>query len=426
MAIQVKIKSFTPKQREIATDIISSVGVKYFIVNAGRQSSKSYLLERLSFYFLSKERSKLGAFIMANEKQLKARFRSMLSWLPKRVIKSSNKAAGNMEIQFVNGSTLMFYTAGSPDGIASNSFDYMFCDEFALWSEYAWSIIRPCVAAKREAKVIAVSTPRGKNHHYKYYTMGLDPEFKRYKSYSMSYPDNPFYDLDDVEEARRSMPDALFKQEYEGQFITGFGSVFGKFSKNQTVREFNQGIYTGQAFFGIDVSGTGDDSTILTILDAKGKTLEIYQCETTAMPDQADEICPVLAKYENIRGYVETNGLGIGLYDILCRNGVIVEGLNSENNMKQTLVTEIVTDIKANTVQFPTADLYPKLDNEMSIYVAKRTATGKLTYSHPTGMHDDAVDSFMIANHARHELGDQSYTVDGLDYSSCRTSRLKY
>ncbi len=63
------------------------------------------------------------------------------------------------------------------------------------------------------------------------------------------------------------------------------------------------------------------------------------------------------------------------------------------------MVTEYLKN--QSEVALPTADLFPKLDNEMSTYIVKRTPTGLLTYSHETGLHDDSVDSFLIANHAR-------------------------
>jgi hypothetical protein len=49
----------------------------------------------------------------------------------------------------------------------------------------------------------------------------------------------------------------------------------------------------------------------------------------------------------------------------------------------------------------PDVELCSKLDNEMSIYEAKRTGSGALTYSHPKGLHDDYVDSLLMANLAR-------------------------
>ena len=416
---KIRFKSLTDRQREIARDIIHGKE-KYYTLKCGRQGGKSYLLERTAFALCITEKDLLCAIIMANEKQLKARFNSMITWLPKNLILSSNKAAGNREIIFINGTKLQFFTAGSPDSIAGNSFDYIFNDEFALWKKEQWYIIKPTVAAKKFAKVFSVSTPRGINQFYDLYQMGNSEKYPRYKSFDMSYTDNPYYDIEEVEEARLSFSDAYFRQEYLAEFIQGFGAVFGEFKEVQTVKEYD---ITKSKFFAIDVSGTGDDDTILYCLDEKGKTTFVYRCLETSMPLQAEELKEKLSQCPGITGYVECNGLGQALCDLLQSKGIQAIPYFTTNDSKQICVSMLIRDINSKEIELPTPSLCGDLDNQLCVYEATRTATGKLAYSHPKGGHDDYTDALMICNKARHELVNKQVTPRRLKYRSLNYHR---
>lgn len=383
-----------------------------FLTDGYTITHNSVMLEKCALYFSFKANNLISGFIMANQKQLKARFKSMMKWIPKELIVKANESAGNMEILFVNGSSIMFYTAGNPDSIASNSFDYMFCDEFALWPADAWSIIAPTVSAKQNAKVIIVSTPRGKNEFYTQYNMGKDSQYTRHRSYDMIYTDNPYYDIADVEEAEKKFSPMAFKQEYLAEFIFGTSQVFGEFKNNQKIDIWSYYQPKIRYFFGLDISGSGDDKTVLTIMNSDRKTVEIYEVKSTNVLEQLNELLIVLKKYKDISGYGEKNGLGDSLCDLLINAGVNLTKWITSNDSKQELVSHLLLKLNENKIELPTADLCPELDQQMSIYQVGRSTTGKLTYSHPSGGHDDYVISLMLANYAVTNLVTNGVTLD--------------
>ena len=49
-------------------------------------------------------------------------------------------------------------------------------------------------------------------------------------------------------------------------------------------------------------------------------------------------------------------------------------------------------------------ELEPELFKELTLYTYKLSNNGKLSFSHPNGIHDDLVDSLMLANKARNEI----------------------
>jgi hypothetical protein len=405
MAISIKITSLQDKQRAIARAVIETCPslTKYHIVRASRQSGKTYLLERLAVTLATSQGDQSGAFIMATEAQTRKVFRSMIKWIPKQLIARKNNTNGSREIEFINGTLLAFFSSGSYDTIAGNSFDFLIGDEFGLWNRHAWGIIKPTLAAKPNAKVILASTPRGKNDFYKECIKGMG-EDTFVQHYRMSYLDNSCYDLREIEDARKSMPDALFRQEYLAEFIDGISVVFGSIDKVQRIKSWPKIIQGEQYYFGLDISGDGEDKTVLTVVNKKGKVVLIHEVAATSHPDQARELSKIIKSFgSNIVGYGEKNGLGNSLCDLLIEDKITVFKWTTTNDSKQDLVSELITDINANDIELPTADLCPKLDDEMSMYMAVRTKTNKLSYTHPVGMHDDYVDSLMIANKARRD-----------------------
>ena len=406
MNIKLKLKTLQDKQREIARAVIKTCPelTKYHILRASRQSGKTYLLERLAVSLATTKGDQSGAFIMATEAQTRKVFRSMVKWVPAQLIKRKNNTNGSREIEFINGTLLSFFSSGSYDTIAGNSFDFLIGDEFALWNRHAWGIIRPTLAAKPKAKVILASTPRGKNDFYKECVKGMSNDNTFVQHYRMSYKDNAMYDLREIEDARKTMPIELFKQEYLAEFIDGISIVFGNIDKVQLVKEWAKPIENTKYYFGLDISGDGEDKTVLTVLDQNGKTVLIHEVEAVSHPDQARELAPIIKSFgSDIVGYGEKNGLGNSLCDLLIEDKINIFKWITTNDSKQELVSDLITDINSLEIKLPTSDLCPTLDDEMSMYMAVRTKTNKLSYTHPIGMHDDYVDSLMIANKARRD-----------------------
>jgi len=73
---------------------------------------------------------------------------------------------------------------------------------------------------------LLVSTPKGRNWFYDLYTRGLDPLETDYAS--LTFPSNasPYFPEREWEEARRTLPEDVFRQEYEAEFLEDSAGVF--------------------------------------------------------------------------------------------------------------------------------------------------------------------------------------------------------
>lgn len=399
--VHLKIKGLFPRQKEVFLKIVNTPPseVKYHVVRASRKSGKTHMLHRLLFWYSIKYPGSEIGMMSASWSFTQNFFRDFLKLVPKQLIKKSNIGE---TIEFTNGAIIDFYTAASKVLPVNRSFDFFFLDEFALYSKDVWTYVKPCVLAKKDARVIVTSTPRGKNAFFDMCQQGIKNE-NRHAHYRMHYTDNPKIDLQDIEETKKTTPIALFNQEYEAEFTQGMSGVFGDFKKNMLILDWIQPEQGRFYFFAIDVSGDGKDKTILTIIDDLGRIVLIVESKYTDLVEQAEELEPYIRKYK-ARGYVEKNGIGKGLCDIMKKDGIDVTPLNTTNESKQNWITNVLILLNKMDLKLPSDKLCPQLENEMSCFGGTRLPSGLIKYEGEDGVHDDYVMSLLMAVEARRKF----------------------
>lgn len=409
------LKGLQKKQKQILQGIIEGKA-KYHVIRASRQAGKTHTLENVCTTLALLKPKKKGCFIMPSHNQSKKVYESLLSRIPPALIQAKNNSQDDRHIIYANGTKVDFKSARNYDLIRGNSYDFLIVDEFSFIKEDAWTqAIRPTIAAKKRAKVIMASTPKGKNLFHTFCNQGMNPENELYAHYYMHWSDNKYYDTAEVEDAKRNMPDAIFRQEYEGEFIFGNSTVFGDFTKAQTVKTIAEIVKPQhEYFFGIDWSGTGEDSSVITIMDHMGRVVYVEDISHPNIKTQVERAAEIVNMY-NAHGYSETNGLGVTSTQLLQEATQHTYGFHMSNDSKQQLVNSLITSLGEGTIQLPIPEACSELDNQMSTFQVRRTSTGKLAYSHMDNTHDDYVDSLLLANQARLQLSGNRVTIAGFD-----------
>jgi len=413
-------KGLTTKQQSILKSI-RLTPAKYTVINASRQAGKSVLLSHTAVLLSFEKKNLLGGCITPSHTQSRNLYKKIISKVPAQLILSKTNSDADRKIVFINNSTLQFLSSKYANNIRSFSFDFLILDEFSYINESAYNeAISPTIAAKKQAKVIAASTPCGYNLFEKWCANGMDEKNNRYNYHYFHYLDNPYYDIEEINFKKKELPLQIFQQEYEARFIKGSSTVFGDFSKHQVINEFKLYNPLVQYYFGIDWSGSGTDDTVLYIIDNFGRTVLIEEFHQDLLIDKAKAISKKINQYKAI-GYSETNGLGQGATEIVQENTEHTHRFIMTNESKQELVKELLLELNNDNIKLPTLDLCPKLDNQMSTFQVSRTSTGKLKYSHINNMHDDYVDALLIANYARINLTNNTidvYSPDEYDYNN--------
>jgi hypothetical protein len=108
-----------------------------------------------------------------------------------------------------------------------------------------------------------------------------------------------------------------------------------------------------------------------------------------------------LKQYKVVGGYIEVNGVGRGMYDLVQPYFRKIKEFNTNQDNKTEMVRKLIHDIETMTIELPSQDLCPELHREFSTYSYRMSPTGKLSFGHVPGAHDDYVDSLMLANYSR-------------------------
>ncbi len=179
-------------------------------------------------------------------------------------------------IELPNGSTIRMGSVNQVDSVVGRSYDLIIFDEAALTDEgeNAFNIALRPTLDKPNSKALFISTPRGKNNWFsKFYDRGFSDEFPEWVSVHATYHDNPRIDTRDIEEARRTMSDAEFRQEYEADFSTYEGRIWD-FNFETQVHDLTDFDLKGMDIFaGLDVGYK--DPMALTVF-AYSHTTETY------------------------------------------------------------------------------------------------------------------------------------------------------
>jgi len=132
------------------------------------------------------------------------------------------------------------------DSCVGRSYDLIIFDEAALADgRDAFNVALRPTLDKPNSKAIFISTPRGRNNWFaEFFDRGFNEEFPQWASIRATYKDNPRMSESDISEARKSMSEAEFAQEYEADFNTFEGQIWpfdhelcvGNFSELDTSR----------------------------------------------------------------------------------------------------------------------------------------------------------------------------------------------
>ena len=131
-------------------------------------------------------------------------------------------------IEMSNGSTIRMGSVNQVDSCVGRSYDLIIFDEAALADgKDAFNVALRPTLDKENSKAIFISTPRGKNNWFsEFFYRGFTDEFSEWASIRATYKDNPRMSESDIAEARQSMSEPEFKQEYEADFNTYEGQIW--------------------------------------------------------------------------------------------------------------------------------------------------------------------------------------------------------
>ena len=212
--------------------------------------------------------------------------------------------------------------------------------------------------------------------------------------------DNPFVSKEAVAEARRDMPDRLFRQYYLAEFIDD-GGVFSNFRRcifgeelelyGDVQRWIAPEAEEKNVVLGVDWAKT-IDWTVFWAIDFEAKPPRVVGFERFHRKPYTEAVKRLGwfgKEFASVAGgYHDKTGVGAAIDEMCHHLPFALEGIVFTNPGKVDLVNRAITRFELRDIGIP---WIPQAVRELDAFEVKINAIGTMSYSAPTGQHDDCV-----------------------------------
>jgi len=142
-----------------------------------------------------------------------------------------SKNEADLLVEFKNGGIVQLKGAENRDSLRGVSLSSACLDEFAFTAHEVWSeVIRPATS-DRQAPVLFITSPAGWNWAKDLYDYAMTGGDKNWKAWTFTTADGGNVKQEEIESARRELPERTFKQEYLASFETLSNRVYSNFDR---------------------------------------------------------------------------------------------------------------------------------------------------------------------------------------------------
>jgi Terminase-like family. len=398
----MEIKGFRPhlgQQRVI--DTIVNGPEKYITVVSPRQQGKSLLLINLILYYgINNNGCKIGIVAPIYQQARKLMEDLYEAIKDSGIVEHTNFS--NHEIKLKTGSKIYFRSSEREDGLRGYTFNYLFMDEAAYQTEDSFNKAIQPTALVHGKKVVLFSTPRGRDWFYNMFQLGQNPAHPNYASVRMEQGDNPYINQEEIQAAKQTLPEAIFRAEYKGEFLEGESMVFQNFKTNTFNRYPNP---KGKIYIGVDLGQS--DYTVAVAMDETGNVVEVYRENQQDWETMSNNII-LLAKKYSATVMIETNSMGTVIFENIKKQYSNTHPFVTSSKSKNEIVESLILAFNEKQIAIPDEGLFPELHRELEVFeMSYNPKTRNVKYAARTPFHDDIVIALCISNYNR--LQNKSY-----------------
>lgn len=404
-----KFEGFTPysHQKAVIYQLTNGKGCgKTVVCKSSRQKGKSIMISNILLYYALNYRNTTSICLSPTTAQARTIYKQIYDAVCATGI-IINANATQLELQFINGSRILFKSAEMREHLRGFTVSGILCiDEASFIDDDIFYIVTPWVDANN-APMLICSTPFLKQgFFYKYYMMGL--EESNPKIISVNWTDERFKEdiakllsPEKLEEYRKVIPLKQFQTEYLGEFLDDDGVVFTGFKECVGKTDIN----TSKALYvGIDWgAGGGNDSTVITAINENNEQVLLDYWNDLSTTQQIDRIYNLLKPYEDriIQIVPELNSIGTPYTDLLKERSQRwnINGEVTSNQSKVDMVAALQVAFEQKEIVLIDND---KQLRELSTYAAEyNPRTKNVSYNAPSGLNDDCCIALMLAWYAK-------------------------
>ncbi len=206
----------------------SQRGFRRFLLRAGRRGGKTRIcalavIEELTIPYVHWWAC-APTYPKLNDYVLPAFFKQIpQAWLDHPLTQWSES---ELTLQLPNRSVCQFRSLEDPDRGRGPGLHGVWLDEIAELTLAHWETIRPTLTENRGV-MLAGTTPKGEDWVHDAFFVPAEEGRPGFWATHYTTLDNPIIDPEEVEEARLSMTDLMFRQEYLADIVTFTGAIYG-------------------------------------------------------------------------------------------------------------------------------------------------------------------------------------------------------
>lgn len=374
---------------------------RFRIVPAGRRFGKTYMARREAFEFAFENPDSLVAYFAPTDDDARdLAFEPLKATIPGRVMASEPKETPPREIELTNGSRLRF--RGIKSSSRGRGYDHVVVDEAGETPDtFAQAVLRPTFS-DTGGSLLAIGTPRRRNWFYSWFERGNDPERPQYSSYQATTYDNPHVEDAEVEQARRDLPERVFRQEYLAEFVENEGQVFPNPETVALPYSLDDVSGTGPYSTGVDLARQSN-YLAATTLDADGMLVGFSRSRGGSWASAGRELERYLDDYPGV-AYLDATRDNKVIEDLARQvSSVQVEPVRFTPQEKTSMIENLAARLEIEDIRLPSPDYddanegVEALFAELRAYEYETTRANNVRYGPPDGENDDTVDALALA-----------------------------
>lgn len=302
-----------------------------------------------------------------------------------------------LTITLPNGAVIAFKSGEKADTLYGDDVYGAVIDEASRVREESWHAVRSTLTATRGDVRIIGNVKGRRNWAYRLARLAEsgEPDWHYAKLTAYDAIAGGIVDSDEIEQAKRQLPDHVFQELYLAEPSDDGGNPFNQTKIHQNIKSIST---SEPVVYGIDLAKSVD-WTVAIGLDEQGSV-----CSYDRFQASWEETCVRLAR---LVGYtpaiVDSTGVGDPIVERLQRDLPNVEGFHFSSSSKQKLMEGLAIAIQTNAISYPDNEIV----NELDVFTYEYSRTG-VKYTAPDGLHDDCVMALGLAVHgigARAGLG---------------------
>lgn len=318
--------------------------------------------------------------------QAEIAFRRMKRGIPQELYHAHN---GDKWIELANGARMWFKSGEKPDNLYGEDVFAAVIDEASRVREESWYAVRSTLTATRGPVRIIGNVKGRKNWSYRMARKAEagEPGMVHARITAYDAIQAGILSQKEVEEAKRDLPEAVFRELYMAEPSDDEGNPFGIGAIKACIGPLSEGEPKA---WGWDLAKSVD-WTVGIALDKEGKVCRYLRFQKP----WTETMATVLSATGRVPALVDATGVGDPIVEQLQRKSSNFEGFKFSSLSKQQLMEGLALAIQRRDITFPDGDGY-SIVNELDAFEYVYSRTG-VRYSAPDGMHDDCVMGLALA-----------------------------